>query len=218
MQLDLRGPFYISFLIWGLILILVTQVREHENPGLKNNNACEYTPIFDSTDDLGESPVLPADHTTHILDTDNLHGGSSSDHETEEQPRSTKIKSEVHTFCMLFSTPAAFYCLAAMFLKRIGFASSVFLAQYVSEKFKWDLHETTWLRVFSSGGAILVYIVTPILNRRLVHRGNLPHLVELNIIRGSLLVLAVSFFGSWSVHRGWFMLAGTSLNPRSIML
>uniref|UniRef100_A0A0B7KH08 Uncharacterized protein n=1 Tax=Bionectria ochroleuca TaxID=29856 RepID=A0A0B7KH08_BIOOC len=98
-----------------------------------------------------------------------------------------------------------------MFLKRIGFASSVFLAQYVSEKFKWDLHETTWLRVFRSGGAILVYIITPILNRRLVNRGNLPHLAELNIIRGSLLVLAVSFFGSWSVHRGWFMLAVIAL-------
>jgi hypothetical protein len=210
MQINLLAPFYMSYIAFAVVLILVTLVVEGNLPNPKQRSE-SYTPI-PSRESMDESPIVAADRATPNSPTTSDH--EPPDGKADNQFAFTKLKGEIEVFYSLFDTPATFYCLAAMFFKRIGFASSVFAPQYVSEKFKWSLHQTTWLRVSGSGAAILIYLIAPPLNSWLIKRGSLPQIVDMNTIRGSLLVLGFSFFAAWRANSGAFMIVGRNSESR----
>lgn len=204
MQINLLAPFCVSYLSFAAVLILVTSVGEGNLPKSKQRSE-GYTPV--STQD-NDGPIVAANQATTDSPATPLH--KSPDSDADGQSTLANIRSEMEELFSLFGTPATSYCLAAMFLKRVAFASSVFAPQYVSEKFKWSLHETTWLRVSASGAAILIYLVAPPLNAWLIRRGSLPQRVDMTTIRGSLSVLAISFFAAWRAKSGVSMIIGIS--------
>ena len=210
MQINLLAPFCLSYIAFAAVLILITLVVEGNLPKPKQRSE-GYTAI-PSRESVDESPIVAADRATTSSPTASDHkplGGKA-----DKKSAAANLKCEIEVFYSLFSTAATFYCLAAMFFKRIGFASSVFAPQYVSDKFKWSLHQTTWLRVSGSGAAVLVYLIAPPMNAWLIKKGSLPSTVDMNTIRGSLLVLAFSFIAAWRARSGVFMIVGRNSRSR----
>ena len=204
MQIDLIAPFLLSYIAFAAVLVLIMLVNEGSLPNIKQRSE-GYAPI-PSRESVDERPVAAANPATTDSPTAASREASSS--EAHNQSAFTNMKSEIENFYSVFRRPATFYCLAATFVKRIGFASSVFAPQYVSDKFKWSLHQTTWLRVSGGGAAIIIYIVAPPLNVLLIKRGSSPQAVDMNTIRSSLVVLSSSFFAAWRAESGIFMIVG----------
>ena len=214
MQINLLCSFFVSFVAFAVILILLTRVAEGDFPNREEKSE-GYVPIR-SEESTDATQTGTPDHTSATLHTASDH--DSPDSEADSPPTSTiiRFKTEAEIFYKLFGTQVTFYCLAAMFLKRISFTSSTFVPQYVSETFKWSLHETTWFRVSTSGAAILMYLMVPIVSSWLIKRGSLPQKVDLHVIRGSLLVLMISFYAAWGATSGAFMVVGRrTIDPES---
>jgi hypothetical protein len=109
----------------------------------------------------------------------------------------------------LFDSPASRFCLAAFFIKRLAFASEGFMFQYASERFKWELRQTTWLRVSSAAGAVFATLaVGVLLNSTSRKRESQSRISDLNTIRLSLVVLIISFLGAWLAPSAPLLLIG----------
>lgn len=152
----------------------------------------ESTPMITSPEDITllESPhpqIITAQQTGLPLAWNNLHESISE-------------------AAILFRDPVSKFCLTTFFFKRVAFASEGFMFQYASEKFLWQLRQTTWLRVAQASGAITsTLIVCPFLASFLPKQGIAAHVVDLNVIRSALLMLTVSFFLSWKASSGLFL-------------
>ena len=164
MQITLLAPFYLSYIAFAVVLILIAQVVDGNIPKSRQQSE-SYMPI-PSRESVDESPIVAADRVTRNSPSASHH--QPLDRKADNNSAFTKLKCETEVFYSLFGTAATFYCLAAMFFKRVGFASSVFAPQYVSDKFKWSLHQTTWLRVSGGGAAIIVYLIAPPLSAWLI--------------------------------------------------
>ena len=104
-----------------------------------------------------------------------------------------------------------FYYLA-FFLKSNAMASESFVFQYLSERFRWPLSQTTVLRFALSFGAVLTtLILAPCLSSRLIRRGVSVTTVDLSIVYASLLILTICFIIAWQARSSVVFILCTSM-------
>jgi hypothetical protein len=218
----LFAPFWLGIVVLALLFIVIPFVVERKSPrrrGKRDTHTSSSSPThmesgkYSSEDEeeeddglrssdalLDPQPSRRRSFPRTRPDRGHEHDNSANDH-LSQFPRSRALTRQITQFLraqfrdifMLLTLPITRFCLAAVYLKKIGFASSVFAFQYVSEKFGWELHETTWLRVVSGAGAIAISAVAPALTRRLIKRGIDAPAIDMNSIRGALAVLSGSF-------------------------
>ncbi|UPK93467.1 hypothetical protein LCI18_004402 [Fusarium solani-melongenae] len=91
-------------------------------------------------------------------------------------------------------------CHVAFFLKSNAMASEAFVFQYLSERFDWQLRDTTILRFALSFGAVITTLILgPLATLIFTARGVPAPAINLTIIRLSTLVLVVCFIAAWRV-------------------
>lgn len=178
-------PFWVSFSILGACMLLIFFVNEPT----KAKDKHYYVSIEDP-----DSSLAAQDYTT------------DEPSDVEESPASklsafnkwTELTRIIHDIGIVFRGSASKFCLAAFFLKRVAFTSEGFMFQYASEKFLWELRQTTWLRVAAASGAVFVTLFAcPLLTYLLVRKGFKTHHLDLNVIRVSSLVVVLAFLGAW---------------------
>ncbi len=110
---------------------------------------------------------------------------------------------------VLIQMPGLPFCYMLFFFKPLAMISKAFVYQYASYNFRWGLSQTTWLRFAQAGGSSLATIaVLPLLSSVLVRRGLRAQMLDLNVIRTSLLVAAVGFVLLQFSYYSWMLLFG----------
>jgi hypothetical protein len=122
-------------------------------------------------------------------------------------------KDEYSTIHDIFHSSAARFCLVAYFFKRVAFTSEAFMFQYAAEKFQWELRDTTWLRVASSIGAIIAtLLVGPAIQSVCRKHGVSSKALDLNTVRTALIILSISFLGTWISWSGLAFVFGEHIH------
>lgn len=108
---------------------------------------------------------------------------------------------------VLIQMPGLPFCYLLFFLKPLAMISKAFVYQYASYNFQWGLSQTTWLRFSQAGGSSLATIVVlPLLSSVLNRRGLHAQMLDLNVIRVSLLVAATGFVLLQLSYHSWMLL------------
>lgn len=150
------------------------------------------------------SPMFGQPNSSSDLREENEAEDSSlSSFETREQYYpSLEFKSAKEKVFKVLSTPQVIVCLVIFSLKRAGFQSQPFVYQYTSEWFGLELRQTPWLRsALSSSSVIVVGVLLPILTTCLRKTGLRDNSIDLGVIRGSVLLLAIMFLGTWAASK-----------------
>jgi hypothetical protein len=204
MRHSIFSPFWVAISVNCTCLLLIKfKLQPAKRPGNR-----EYTLVEELESDL-RSRWEPTSTATGLeetpLVTSTLNQARILDHTGISRARSY-FHDQISQAAVLFRNPASKFCLTAFFMKRVAFASEGFMFQYASEKFLWQLQQTTWLRIAQASGAIsATLIICPFLALLLSKRGTAPHVVDLTVIRSALIVLTFSFFLSWNAFSGWLM-------------
>ena len=110
---------------------------------------------------------------------------------------------------VLVQMPGLPFCYILFFFKPLAMISKAFVYQYASYNFRWGLSQTTWLRFVQAGGSSLVTVaVLPLMSSVLARRGLRAQMLDLNVIRISLLVAAVGFLLLQFSYHSWMLLLG----------
>ena len=159
-----------------------------------------------------KSPLLGA--------ADTLTGTNSGDGTTtppEQLPRGIHYRLPVPSpenkewwrdIIVLIQMPGLPFCYLLFFFKPLAMISKAFVYQYASYNFQWGLSQTTWLRFSQAGGSSLATVVVlPLLSSVLNRRGLHAQMLDLNVIRVSLLVAVTGFVVlQLSYHSGMLLL------------
>ncbi|MCJ1382411.1 hypothetical protein MMC17_005524 [Xylographa soralifera] len=130
------------------------------------------------------------------------HDSTSTLDVREREPQSSSSNSIRARVYRVVSEPQILLCLHIFFLKRAGFQSQPFVYQYASEKFGLKLEQTPWVRsALSISSVLVVGIVLPLATWYLHAAGFRSRSIGLGVIRGSLMLLTVSFSGVWAAAR-----------------
>jgi len=219
MEQDLSSPFLLSFVTLAIILAVipflseVKQATEHGDfQPLKNENQADEEEDFEFYPEASEpthtAPLVPRPYETSFpIPKRERESGRNRGNMLD------RFKQKASDLWLLFRGPAARFCLAAFFLKRVAFTSEGFMFQYASEKFGWELAQTTWLRVASALGAVFVTLVIcpGLIWFFTTKREVSSHVLGLNIIRVAFVVLIISFVGSWLAWSGEVLAFGKLL-------
>lgn len=110
---------------------------------------------------------------------------------------------------ILLQMPGLPFCYLLFFFKPLAMISKAFVYQYASYNFDWGLSQTTWLRFAQAGGSFLATIaVLPLLSSVLNRRGLQAQILDLNVIRTSLLIAAIGFILLQFSYYSWMLLLG----------
>jgi hypothetical protein len=214
MRIGLFAPFWlgVSILVFQAILLffsIESRCRKFLTKG--------YSTVAVS-DDLANDDVEPLQRTTELQTTPRQsHESQQSTSEAENEPtmdttaRERLVKffrEKSREIVILLAVPNTLFSLSAVFLKKIGFSSGNFAFQYVSERFKWQLQDTAWVRAASGAGAISIGIIAPVVTAQLLKRDFNPPSVDLGSIRAALTVLMISFLATWLASSGTLILIG----------
>ena len=91
----------------------------------------------------------------------------------------------------------------------LAMISKAYVYQYASYDFHWDLSQTTWLRFAQAAGSSLATVgVLPLLSSVLNRRGLRAQMLDLNVIRLSLLVAICGFVLLQTSYASWMLLFG----------
>ena len=202
MNKNLYIPFWTSISIYCASLQIASAVSE---PWQRSGRQ-EYTAIPEQdyrTFVLEEPAPSPTAAMSPALGPENLQF-----HQAQRL-----VRRHIQQIANLFRSSASQFCLATFFVKRIAFASESFVFQYASEKFRWPLHQTTYLRVATASGAILAtLIVCPTVFSVLSRRGFATPKLDLNTVRISLMIVLISFFCAWRASSGLILAMGMLSN------
>lgn len=141
----------------------------------------------------------------------------SSSETQERHYLSLEFKSAKEKVYKVLSTQQVIVCLLIFPLKRAGFQSQPFIYQYASERFGLELRHTAWFRSALSGSSVLVVgILLPILTICLRKTDLRDNSIDLGVLRGSVLLLAITFLGIWAAFKATFFSLGKHcLNKRA---
>ena len=110
---------------------------------------------------------------------------------------------------VLVQMPGLPFCYTLFFFKPLAMISKAFVYQYASYNFHWILSQTTWLRFSQAGGSTVATIaVLPLLSSILVRRGLRAQILDINVIRISLLIAAIGFVLLQFSYHSWMLLFG----------
>ncbi|MCJ1457842.1 hypothetical protein MMC28_008211 [Mycoblastus sanguinarius] len=167
-----------------------------------------------SKDSIQKSPLLGAADTITPTETrDEQHSNEGS---VEQLPRgihdrlpgpSPETKEWWRDVVVLIQMPGLPFCYLLFFFKPLAMISKAFVYQYASYNFHWGLSQTTWLRFSQAGGSSLAtVIVLPLLTSTLNRRGLHAQMLDLNVIRVSLLVATIGFVLLQLSFHSWMLL------------
>lgn len=211
MKVGLFTPFWLSFGSLCIILAVVLSMSAKTAVQANQVSGPDYSPIEDTEDSDHDSANTTSSNSSP-QPTPVRRTSSSESLDPYERPRRSmedfrdNIQRRFHRVAVIIEHPVAAFVLGAVFLKKIGFASSVFAFQYVSERFGWELRDTTWLRVVSGVGAVVVTVAAPLATSRLIRQGYAASSIDLNVIRCALGMLLVSFVVTWKATSGLLIL------------
>ena len=175
-----------------------------------------FMPESLSKDSIQKSPLLGAADTITPTETrDEQHSNEGS---VEQLPRgihdrlpgpSPETKEWWRDVVVLIQMPGLPFCYLLFFFKPLAMISKAFVYQYASYNFHWGLSQTTWLRFSQAGGSSLAtVIVLPLLTSTLNRRGLHAQMLDLNVIRVSLLVATIGFVLLQLSFHSWMLLVG----------
>lgn len=206
MGVGLLEPFWLGIGVIALMSSIIPLVVESNRTRPRKISSNDYLPISRSEGRESEtfSRSSSREGSENALAPRPISRQASGETPSRDEPPNN-IRQRVSKFLLanfydittFLRVPKVLFCLSTVFLKRIGFASSAFAFQYVSERFGWQLHQTTWLRVVSGAGAIAIGIAAPTITTYVIRTGAYPPLVDLSSIRAALTILCVSFFATW---------------------
>lgn len=125
---------------------------------------------------------------------------------TTEDNQSSKISHR--PLSGMLKTPNLVICFLLYFLKRTAFMSEIFFYQYASANFDFELRQTPWFRSIKEISAIIVLsLVLPAITASFQRRYN-SQAIDLNVLRGSLVTMVVSFFTVYVALSSWFFAFG----------
>lgn len=128
-------------------------------------------------------------------------GSRQSDHSTQNSWMN--ILGETIAFFRVPTLPSVFLL---FLLKPIALISKAFTYQFASESFRWEMSQTTWLRVSqAAGSAIVTMIFLPLLSALLIRRGFRAKKLDLGAIRGSLCIAVLGFAMLWQARASWML-------------
>lgn len=109
----------------------------------------------------------------------------------------------------LFQVPTLPFVFLLFLVKPIALMSKAFTYQFASESFRWEMSQTTWLRVSEAAGSALVTLIfLPLSCAILIRRGFRSQKLDLGTIRGSLCVAVVGFGMLWQARASWMLAVG----------
>lgn len=190
-------PFAVA--IGALTLGLLISIFMPES--LRHDSSASKSPLLGAADTLagtesGEGTVTPAEQLPRGIH-DRL---PSTSPESKEWWRDIIV---------LVQMPGLPFCYLLFFLKPLAMISKAFVYQYASYNFHWGLSQTTWLRFSQAGGSTLATVVVlPLLSSVLNRRGLRAQMLDLNVIRLSLLVAVTGFVMLQLSYYSWMLLLG----------
>lgn len=195
------APFCVALLCLVAIVAIVPTATSGSHPKRPSQNRHENQ----------DQPLMNDTDTADGSDTENQHSVQQT--VTKKEYRTlfgyNLSFGKVAAAFQPFDNSGAHFCLATFFFKKIAFASEGFMFQYTSEKFGWELRQTTWLRVVSAIGAVFVTLVAgPLMNQWAYRHGVQGRTASLSTVQVSLVVLVFSFAGAWASPSGTIFLIG----------
>lgn len=200
-------PFAVAIGALNLGLLIIVFMPE----SLGHHSSAPKSPLLGAADtltrtDSGEGTVTPSEQLPRGIH-DRMPG---PDPEHKEWWRDVIV---------LIQMPGLPFCYLLFFLKPLAMISKAFVYQYASYNFHWGLSQTTWLRFSQAGGSSLATVVVlPLLSSVLHRRGPSAQMLDLNVIRGSLLVAMTGFVLLQLSYHSWMLLLGRRRLPRAIVL
>lgn len=197
-------PFAVAIGALTLALLIIFLMpeslsRKQESPLLDGHDsplldAVDADTPTESTEETPQSPgLLPNRSHDHLIDT-----------ETDQ-----KQQTWWEDIILLLRMPGLPFCYILFFFRPLAMISKAFVYQYASYNFGWGLSQTTWLRFAQAGGSSLATVaVLPLLSRVLNKRGLQAQILDLNVIRASLLIAVVGFMLLQLSYHSWTLLFG----------
>ncbi|KAM0796574.1 major facilitator superfamily domain-containing protein [Usnea florida] len=188
-------PFAVS--IGALTLGLLISIFMPES--LRHDPSAPKSPLLGAADtltgtDSNEGTVTPAEQLPRGI------------HDRLPNP-SPENKEWWRDIIVLLQMPGLPFCYLLFFLKPLAMISKAFVYQYASYNFHWGLSQTTWLRFSQAGGSSLAtLVVLPLLSSLLNRRGLRAQMLDLNVIRLSLLVAVTGFVMLQLSYYSWMLL------------
>ena len=190
-------PFAVAIGALTLGLLIIIFMPE----SLRHHSSSPKSPLLGAADtltrtDSGEETVTPPEQLPRGI------------HDRMPHP-SPENKEWWRDIIVLIQMPGLPFCYLLFFLKPLAMISKAFVYQYASYNFQWGLSQTTWLRFSQAGGSSLATVVVlPLLSSVLNRRGLHAQMLDLNVIRVSLLVAATGFVLLQLSYHSWMLLLG----------
>jgi hypothetical protein len=208
MRIGLFAPFWVGISTLVIQASLIFWSIDIKSKELMTNGYSSVAASEDITADDAEPTEL---QTTPRQSHESQHSTIGDEPAMETTARERLViflREKFRDIVILLAIPNTLFSLSAVFLKKIGFSSSNFAFQYVSEKFKWQLRDTTWIRTASGAGAISIGIIAPVITAQLLKKSFNPPSVDIGSIRAALTILSFSFLATWLASSGSFILIG----------
>ncbi len=190
-------PFAFAIGAYTLGLLIIIFMPE----SLRHHSSSPKSPLLGPADtltgtDSGEGTITPAEQLPRGV------------HDRLPAPK-PENKEWWRDIIVLLQMPGLPFCYFLFFLRPLAMISKAFVYQYASYNFHWELSQTTWLRFSQAGGSSLAtLLVLPLLSSVLNRRGLHAQMLDLNVIRVSLLVAAAGFVLLQLSYHGWMLLLG----------
>ncbi len=197
MQIRIWLPFAVAIGALTLGLLIIIFMPE----SLRHHSSSPKSPLLGAADtltgtDSGEGTITPPEQLPRGI------------HDCMPHP-SPESKEWWRDIIVLIQMPGLPICYLLFFLKPLAMISKAFVYQYASYNFHWGLSQTTWLRFSQAGGSSLATVVVlPLMSSVLNRRGLHAQMLDLNVIRVSLLVAATGFILLQLSYRSWMLLFG----------
>lgn len=113
-----------------------------------------------------------------------------------------------HAALDMLKTPILLTCFSLFLITRIGFVSENFFYQFASANYDLELRQTPWFRSVKEIGAILVLsLMLPAITTLLRPKYN-AQAVDLLTLRGSLVMMVISFLAVYLAPNSWLFALG----------
>lgn len=202
-------PFVVAIGALTLALIIILLMPESLNhQHHSNSKTSQGSPLLGATDAFMPTEAREGSHSSPEHSPCGIH---------DRLPGPSPEKQQLWKgIVALIQMPGLPFCYMLFFLKPLALISKAFVYQYASYNFHWGLSQTTWLRFSQAGGSSLATIaVLPLLSTVLNRRGLQAQMLDLNVIRISLLIAVVGFVLLQLSYHSWMLLLGMSCEGSS---
>lgn len=190
-------PFVVAIGTLSLSLLIILFIPE----SLKHHSSSSKRPLLGAADTITRADTSEGSPASSAQIPYSNHVG---------QPGPTvESKDWWRDVIVLIQMPGLPFCYILFFFKPLAMISKAFVYQYASYNFRWGLSQTTWLRFTQAVGSSLATVTfLPLLSSILNRRGHQAQLLDLIVIRISLLIAVLGFVVLQLSAHGWMLLLG----------